>query len=869
VESYAAAGSVAEEVISGIRTVLAFGGQQKESSRYESHLVPAMRSGVRRNFMTGLGNGLMFACLYGGLALGIWFGVQMIIDSRERETHDYTIGTIVIVFWCVSGAGFSIGGAAPHFEAIAVAKATAATVFALIERRPRIDSSAEAGVRPEVVSANIEFRNVEFSYPSRPEVRVLNGFSLSVRSGESVALVGASGCGKSTAIQLLQRFYDPTAGSVLVDGRDVREWNVGFLRQQVGVVGQEPVLFDASIWENIALGSHSKYVDHKDIETALEEANALEFVQRLPQKFETRVGDRGAQLSGGQKQRIAIARALVKAPKVLLLDEATSALDIQSEAVVQTALERAAKGRTTIVVAHRLSTVVNCDRIVVIDGGRVVEMGSHSELMAKEGVYFRLVRKQDVEEEAPPPDGEEVAVATEVPAVDEEEDGEDAVVGDDEEEVLKKFSQRRLLRLFWSDKWFILLGLLLSLLYGLIVPIYAFIFGAFVEVFATEDDPRDIWRRCSPFAFYYVGIAVAVGLISVAQMTALGVAGERLTLRLRKLAFDAILRQEIRWFDRQDNSCGALCARLSADAANVQGVSLVQRSSPLPLTPLSLSLSLVGLGLANGDHLSGVVHFPRVRHLGLRVVVETVARGDALHPLHPRGVGGGRLRRQLGAQGQQTVFGALDESGHRSAVFHPNRRFSTSRTTLLRAIPTDRRLERADGAQEDCPPRAHSRLLAVHCVPLVRRGLPLRRNPSLATKSLFERLLHYHRNPDLRLYDCRPVVGLHVGLPEGEDRGRKHLPTPRPQVQRDYGKCADAAGVQRRRRLLRRSLPLSEPTGSANPERTLAERRERTDRGIGRRFRLRKVHFRPTPRTLLRRVARTHCQYICVLIQSQ
>ncbi|CAG2102555.1 unnamed protein product [Medioppia subpectinata] len=524
VEAYAAAGGVAEEAIAGIRTVVAFGAQQHESERYERHLLPAMRSGIRRNLMTGLGNGLMFACLYAGLALGIWFGVQMILESR-----DYTIGTIVIVFWCVSGAGLC------SRLRIAVARATAAKVFATIERRPLIDVTSEGGVKPEPIRAEIEFKNVDFWYPSRPEVKVLNGFSLTIKEGESVALVGASGSGKSTVLQLLQRFYDANGGVVSVGGRDVREWNVQYLRQQMGAVGQEPALFDTTIRENVALGSHSKLVDDEDVERALQEANAKEFVAKLPQGWDTRVGDRGAQLSGGQKQRIAIARALINAPKVLLLDEATSALDTRSEAVVQTALEKASKGRTSVVVAHRLSTVVNCDRIVVMETGRVVETGTHAQLLERKGVYHALVRQQSAAAEPEVTDADESEA---VESGDQVADEAEVLVGVDlEEEALKKFSQKRLFALFAADKFYIVAGLALSLLYGLIVPIYAFIFGAFVE---HKREPHP---------------------------------GERLTLRLRKLAFDAILRQEITWFDRPDNSCGALCARLSADAANVQGAS--------------------------------------------------------------------------------------------------------------------------------------------------------------------------------------------------------------------------------------------------------------------------------------------------------
>ena len=572
-DAYSAAGLIAQETIGAVRTVFAFGQQSREVARYSACLEPSLRSGVKRNFLTGLGNGLMFGCLYGGLALGVHFGVQMLL----RPDSHYSLGTIVIVFWCVSGAGFSIGGAAPHFEAVRVAMATAARLWQVIDRQPKIDSSAERGLRPEVVRAEVEFRNVHFRYPTRPEVPVLEGFSLRVCAGESVALVGASGCGKSTVVQLLQRFYDPLEGAVLVDGHDVRDWNVEHLRRQMASVSQEPQLFDASLFDNIALGSVNKLVTQTDVEAAAKEANAHDFVRALPDQYETRVGERGAQLSGGQKQRVAIARALIKEPKILLLDEATSALDLESEAVVQQALERAARGRTTLIVAHRLSTIVNCSRIVFIKDGRVLEEGTHAQLMASKGLYSALVRRQQMSETSEGSEPE--ADAQPFPEAEEqEESAEEEMEMRDEEQreqsiIRHKFSSGRLWRMLLLDKAFLFGGLFLSLLYGLVVPVYAFVFGQFVEVFATATSTQEIRDRSHVFALYYVCIAVCVALISVSQMTLLGVAGERLTLRLRRLAFEAIMRQEISWFDKQENACGALCARLSSDAANVQGVS--------------------------------------------------------------------------------------------------------------------------------------------------------------------------------------------------------------------------------------------------------------------------------------------------------
>ena len=227
-------------------------------------------------------------------------------------------------------------------------------IYKIIEREPEIDSSSNLGKTPGKMVGNIRFRDVSFSYPSRPDVSILKGFDLKVPSGKTVALVGASGSGKSTCIQLVQRFYDPASGSVEVDGENIKDVNIGWLRDNVGVVGQEPVLFDLSIRENIKLGNSGS--TEEDIERACKDANAINFIRKLPQGMDTLVGEGGTQLSGGQKQRIAIARALLRQPRILLLDEATSALDTESEKVVQEALERAQSGRTCITIAHRFDT---------------------------------------------------------------------------------------------------------------------------------------------------------------------------------------------------------------------------------------------------------------------------------------------------------------------------------------------------------------------------------------------------------------------------------------------------------------------------------------------------------------------------------
>ncbi|XP_068013048.1 ATP-dependent translocase ABCB1 isoform X4 [Melanerpes formicivorus] len=276
----------------------------------------------------------------------------------------------------------------------AKAKISAAHLFLLFERVPSIDSYSEDGEQPGSFEGNITIKDVRFNYPNRPDVKILQGLNLKVEKGQTLALVGSSGCGKSTVVQLLERFYDPLEGEVLFDGKNAKSLNIQWLRAQLGIVSQEPILFDCTIAENIAYGDNSRQVSHEEVVHAAKEANIHSFIESLPNKYSTRVGDKGTQLSGGQKQRIAIARALVRRPRVLLLDEATSALDTESEKIVQEALDKAREGRTCIVIAHRLSTIQNADKIAVIDSGRVVEQGTHQQLLAHKGIYYSLVNVQ-------------------------------------------------------------------------------------------------------------------------------------------------------------------------------------------------------------------------------------------------------------------------------------------------------------------------------------------------------------------------------------------------------------------------------------------------------------------------------------------
>uniref|UniRef100_A0A1B0A9F0 ABC-type xenobiotic transporter n=1 Tax=Glossina pallidipes TaxID=7398 RepID=A0A1B0A9F0_GLOPL len=388
-KAYSNAGAVAEEVFSGLRTVFAFGGEKKEVQRFTNLLKPAEDMGRKRGLYSGIGGCIMWFIIYSGYALAMWYGVNLVLSDRLEEHKSYTPAVLVIVLFGIIIGAQSIGFASPHIEAFGTAKGAAQSVFTTIDRKSCIDPLSDEGAKPSAVRGQISFENLYFRYPVRADVKILQGFSLEVNAGETVALVGASGCGKSTTLQLFQRFYDPLSGDVKLDGRNIRDLNVAWLRAQIGVVGQEPVLFATTIEENIRYGKPT--ATKEEIKQAARIANCHDFIVKLPKGYETMVGERGAQMSGGQKQRIAIARAIINDPKILLLDEATSALDPTSEKKVQIALEEASRGRTTLVVSHRLSTITNADKIVFVKDGVVAEQGTHEQLMAKGGLYNQLI----------------------------------------------------------------------------------------------------------------------------------------------------------------------------------------------------------------------------------------------------------------------------------------------------------------------------------------------------------------------------------------------------------------------------------------------------------------------------------------------
>ncbi|GFR25590.1 ATP-dependent translocase ABCB1 [Trichonephila clavata] len=382
------ASKVAVEAIENIRTVVSLNQIEGFYIRYTDALILPYRNTRKKSHVKGFTYAFSQSIQVFAYAATFYYG-SVLIDEGELTYSDmYKSIEGVIVSIIVLGHLFAF---APDFQKAMIA---AANIFGILDMKSRNNVFSSDGLNLKNVNGSISFQNVYFNYPMRPKVKVLRDLSLDIKPGKTVALVGSSGCGKSTCIQLIERFYDADAGSVLLDGIHTEKINVRNLRSHIGLVSQEPVLFSCSIAENIAYGNNFEPVDMNEVINAARRANIHNFIVSLPQGYATTVGTKGTQLSGGQKQRIAIARALLRDPKILLLDEATSALDAENEHIVQEALDNARHGRTCIIIAHRLTTIQTADSIAVIHKGRVVEQGIHQDLLKMKGYYYKLYTNQ-------------------------------------------------------------------------------------------------------------------------------------------------------------------------------------------------------------------------------------------------------------------------------------------------------------------------------------------------------------------------------------------------------------------------------------------------------------------------------------------
>lgn len=630
--AYAIGGSVAEEVFSSIRNAVAFGTQDKLAKSYDKHLIEAMRWGIRsKSMMSGM-IGALLCLIFLNYGLAFWMGARFLTSGETDLAHILTIIMAVMI------GAFSFGNIGPNVQHFVAGIAAGAKIFATIDRDSPLDPESDAGEKLEKLEGNLELRNIKHIYPSRPEVVVMNDVNLSIPAGKTTALVGASGSGKSTIVGLVERFYDPVGGQVLLDGRDLSTLNLRWLRQQVALVQQEPVLFSLSIKDNIRNGLIGSKFEHESeeektrrIEEAAKKANAHDFIMALPQGYDTPVGERGFLISGGQKQRVAIARAIVSDPRILLLDEATSALDTKSEGVVQKALDAAAVGRTTIVIAHRLSTIRDADNIVVMKEGRIVEQGTHSDLLETNGAYAALVAAQRLQksQEPEPSDDEKAAAATEA-ELDKSASRQSAastrnsidpaderpglarntstksvsskVLAEKGQEGEVKYSLWTLIKFiasFNKSEWhFMVLGLIFNIIAGAMQPVQGVFFAkSIVALSQPLSRGAQIRKDVDFWALMYLMIAFIQLLAMWTQGVSLAICSERLVHRARDMAFRHFLRQDIAFFDKDENSTGALTSFLSTEATHLSALSGATLGVILSCTSTVLVAIIVSLAI--------------------------------------------------------------------------------------------------------------------------------------------------------------------------------------------------------------------------------------------------------------------------------
>lgn len=611
----------AEDAISSMRTVTSFSAAPKIIDKFDELLAKAHKIGNRKSYLYAIMYSTEFFVIFAGYGLAFWQGVHM-YDRGEISSP----GPLVTVIFSITIAATQITQLAPSIITFTNAISAAGTVFKIIDTESKIDPFDTSGTVPQSIKGDIDFANVNFAYPTRANVKVLDDFTLNIPAKKVTALVGASGSGKSTVVGLFERWYNPLSGSIRLDGNEIRDLNLAWLRSNVGMVGQEPTLFTGTVLENVyygLVGSPWEHVEESEkrklAEDACRTANAHDFIMQLPKGYDSPCGERGGLLSGGQKQRIAIARSIISQPTILLLDEATAALDVHSEAIVQDALDKASANRTTIVIAHKLATIRDADNIVVIAKGKIIEQGTHNKLLELNGAYANLVDLQDLGHN----NAEETSEVMEKVASREDLRSKTTAYMHNEQylrklkiqkdrEDFEQYERIGTLKIAWKLlkeqkklKWTYFILFLACLASGATYPGQALLFTEQMSVF--QEDGDDLVSRASFFALMF--LVLAIGNLIVYAILGFGSNNvcQVITHVYKKEMFTNILRQDMQFFDYPENMAGALTSRLASDPQSLNDL-MGFNLAIIFISIVNLAASC-GLALGYGWKLSVLIIF--------------------------------------------------------------------------------------------------------------------------------------------------------------------------------------------------------------------------------------------------------------------
>lgn len=638
-KNFEEAGGIAEEVLYNIKTVASFSNYEYEKSRFNSKLKNSFEVGRKGAMFSSFGRALVFFFIFVSYAIAVAVAGKMISDADPNDEDAIKSGDIMTVIFTIVFGAYSIGEALPNYKAINAACEASREYFYIKERIPEIDI-AKSIDKPNknTIEGKIQFKDISFAYPCNLERKILKNLNFEFEKGKKIAIVGQTGSGKSTIVNLLERLYDPQSGTILLDGKDIKEIDLTYFRSMIGYVPQEPVLFNHSIKENIIFGRND--ATDEELKQACEKAYLNDFLGILDKGLETRVGLRGSKLSGGQKQRVAIARAILKKPKILILDEATSALDYKSEKIIKKTLDNVSKDITTIVIAHRLSTIKNSDLIVVLDQGEIKEVGTHENLYSNKGLYYLIVKSQEeadknfetennnVDDQNNINDNsnresvhksEENLLNGNKPEIKNNNiDNENNKIKQDsmednflptqikemirekknllEDEGLSLEERKKILLeveklneklvdkakgFLWpilcENPSYLIISSIMSAINGAIWPIYG-IFSALIITELSVSDRDEIYDNGINLMMWFIIISVIAGIANYYINYYYTLIGEYIAMRLRMRCYEKYLEMHVGFYDFASNSPGTLLTRLASDTTKLNGIALTMFS---------------------------------------------------------------------------------------------------------------------------------------------------------------------------------------------------------------------------------------------------------------------------------------------------